>query len=866
MLDRLSQRLAGWRSVLAAFGLYQLLAIGLTLPAVARLSTALVGQLGSDAHENVWFIWWVREALLRNAASPALIGILNHPAGQYVPLALTQLPAFMLPAILSLWISPAVAYNLAMLLAPALNAAAMFVFAYDLTGRRLAAFWGGLLFGFSPAVWGHMTGGHLNIVWLVGFPVFAFFLRRLLLAAGWRNAAGTAFGALLASGHPNLPAYFLLPAALVLVGAHAGQLRHGHIRAALLAALALALVLLLPLYWPMLAANASVSATNTQVGGVVSQSVDLLSVFVPPPEHPLLRRSALATLAQNAVNTPYEAIGYAGYAALLSAAFGMWALRGQHALRPWLWLLLGAGVLMLGPLLKVSGHVLTIAVEGRAHSILLPYQALAQLPLFQWSRAPARFALTFHFALAVLGAYGVAQLLPRLRATVPAWLVVGALAAFSIGERLVALPFPLAPQLESPVLKTLAANCARDQRTVVNIPAEYTANYLGLYGQTVHHCPLLGGRVFRGVPAGETSLQFVDALLRPGPAQDIVDRPALEEVNGALAHYSVGYIHLQHLSEGYSEAQRNWLRSAFAEPAAAGDVEDLFVVAPAVPNGTRPVWALAPGQWTDAEQWGSAPARWVSGSARLYIFLHQPQRGHLVFTAIPGLQLHRMDLLVNGKVAGTYAVGDWAPYASPTLDLPAGANVIEFVDRSGTETIWGDLRCLGGTPLAGRFAPPVICDPHLKGARAVSFALQTVDFVPGAAPAPLAQFGAALHLMQTDWPTEVAAGAALPVMLAWQALQKPRADYTFFIHVEDAAGKLVAQYDGQPLANNFSTLQLNSAEHLSFHLAVPLPAGLPAGNYQLVLGVYASQTGTRLDTAQGTDGLLQLGAVRVRAP
>jgi len=866
MVDRLPQRPAGWRSVLAAFGFYQLLAMLLAMPAVAHLSTALMGQLGSDAHENVWFIWWVRESVLRNAASPAWIGVLNHPAGQYVPVALTQLPAFMLPAIFSLWVSPALAYNLAMLLAPALNAAAMFVFTFDLTERRLAAFWGGLLFGFSPAIWGHMSGGHLNLVWLVGFPVFAFFLRRLLLVARWRNAAGTALGALLACGHPNLPAYFLLPASLVLLWAHAGQLRHRSIRAALLAALAMALGLILPLYWPMLAASASVSATNAQVGGIVSQSEDVLSIFMPPPAHPLVRRSGLAALAQSVVSSPYESIAYAGYAALLSAAFGLWAMRGRPTLRPWLGLLLGAGVLMLGPLLKAGGQVLTLTVGGSAQSILLPYQALAQLPLFQWSRAPARFALTFHFALAVLGAYGVAQLLLRLRPTVPAWLVVGALAAFSIGERLVALPFPLTPHLATPVLNTLAGTCASSSRAVVNIPAEYTANYLGLYGQTVHHCPLLGGRVFRGVPDGETSLQFVDALLRPGPAQDIVNRPAQEEVNAALAHYSVGYIHLQHLAEGYSEAQRNWLRNAFAEPAAAGAVEDLFVVPPALPNGTRPVSALAPGQWTDAEQWGNAPARWISGRARLYIFLHQPQRGHLVFTSIPGLQLHRMDLLANGKVAGAYAVGDWAPYSSPTLDLPAGASVIEFVDRSGTETLWGDLRCVGGTPLAGRFSQAVICDPHLKGARAVSVALQNVDFVPGAAPAPLAQFGAVLQLMQTGWPSEISAGANLPVLLAWQALQTPDADYTFFIHMKDAAGKLVAQHDGQPLANNFSTLQMNAGEHLSFHLAVPVPASLPAGNYQLVLGVYAAQTGTRLDTAQGTDGLLQLGAVRVRAP
>ena len=334
----------------------------------------------------------------------------------------------------------------------------------------------------------------------------------------------------------------------------------------------------------------------------------------------------------------------------------------------------------------------------------------------------------------------------------------------------------------------------------------------------------------------------------------------------AQQHYAVGYVFLQHLGEGYSEDQRNWLRSTFGEPALAGDVESLFAATPAQTNGTMPVWALAPGQWSDAQQWGSAPARWFSGSARIYLFLPQPQRGHLAFTAIPGLQLHRVEMLVNGTAAAAYAIGDWAPYASPTLDLPAGVNVIEFADRSGTENLWGDLRCLGGTPLAGNFAADVACNPHLKGARAVSVALQAVKFVPGPAQPPLAQFGSELQLLNAAWPLEVSSGTDLQVLLGWQALQKPGADYTFFIHVKDAAGQLVAQHDGQPLANNFSTLQWHAGDQISFHLRVPLPAQLSAGNYHLVLGAYNAQTGTRLDTAQGTDGLLQLGAVRVRAP
>jgi hypothetical protein len=246
----------------------------------------------------------------------------------------------------------------------------------------------------------------------------------------------------------------------------------------------------------------------------------------------------------------------------------------------------------------------------------------------------------------------------------------------------------------------------------------------------------------------------------------------------------------------------------------------------------------------------------------LYLYLPSSQYGILRFTAIPAWQMRRLQLVVNGVPTAEYAVGDWASYTSPLLDLPAGLNVVDFVDLTGAERLWGDLRCVSGTTLAGPFPPGLECSPHQKGERQVSVALQAIDFVDSD-DMPLAQFGSEFKLLSVEMDSRARAGDTIRVALHWRALQIPQIDYTTFVHILDVAGHLVAQHDGQPFENNFSTKLWTSGLFVSYDLRVSLPLDTPAGIYSVIMGLYDSSNGERLPVNESPDNTLFIGRITV---
>ena len=68
-------------------------------------------------------------------------------------------------------------------------------------------------------------------------------------------------------------------------------------------------------------------------------------------------------------------------------------------------------------------------------------------------------------------------------------------------------------------------------------------------------------------------------------------------------------------------------------------------------------------------------------------------------------------------------------------------------------------------------------------------------------------------------------------------------DYTVFVHLVDAAGNRLAGADGQPPV---PTSQWARGEVVIDERVVPIPDGLPRGDYWLVVGLYRADTGERL--------------------
>ncbi len=89
-------------------------------------------------------------------------------------------------------------------------------------------------------------------------------------------------------------------------------------------------------------------------------------------------------------------------------------------------------------------------------------------------------------------------------------------------------------------------------------------------------------------------------------------------------------------------------------------------------------------------------------------------------------------------------------------------------------------------------------------------------------------------------------GRTINVTLYWQAQTRPTADYTVFLHLAAPSGPPYAQDDGQPREGTYPTSFWDVGEVVTETRTLRVPADLDPGDYQLVVGMYLLETGTRL--------------------
>ncbi len=108
---------------------------------------------------------------------------------------------------------------------------------------------------------------------------------------------------------------------------------------------------------------------------------------------------------------------------------------------------------------------------------------------------------------------------------------------------------------------------------------------------------------------------------------------------------------------------------------------------------------------------------------------------------------------------------------------------------------------------------------------------------------------------------------ALEVALWWEVDAPPAADLTFGVYLLDGGGALAAQQDG-PLIDYWSgdEVPLTALEPGRYYIdrrVIPLPPGLPPGEYTLALAVYHLADSVRLPVADAPDDLLRVMPVRL---
>jgi hypothetical protein len=113
-----------------------------------------------------------------------------------------------------------------------------------------------------------------------------------------------------------------------------------------------------------------------------------------------------------------------------------------------------------------------------------------------------------------------------------------------------------------------------------------------------------------------------------------------------------------------------------------------------------------------------------------------------------------------------------------------------------------------------------------------------------------AVFGDVLRLLGYDLHTTT---NQLTLTLHWQTLRQMDTSYKFFVHLVDVeSGELAAQADVIPHNWTYPTLWWEAGEVVSDEIVLPL-TDAPPGDYQLRVGIYHPDSGTRVSLTNGRE-------------
>jgi hypothetical protein len=410
---------------------------------------------GADPDIFVWnFAWWPHALL--HGQNPIVSHAVWAPDG--INLAwVTSVPGLaLLFAPVTLAFGPAVAYNLAAMLMPALAAFTAFLLCRHLT----RAFWpsvaGGYLFGFSSYMLGQLLGHmHMTAVFLV--PLVALAVVRFVQGELGPRGLAWRLGLLLALQFSfSTELYFTVTFALVVTAllayavVPAARARLRALPVPVLGGYALSAVLVSPLLWYAL--------TDFETGTVNSPkpySADVLNLVVPT-RLVSVGNGLAAGLVERFPGNDAERGAYLGVPMLIVLAWFLWRRRRTPAGRL-LGLALALGfALELGTALWIGGH----------RVVTLPWELVARLPLFN-NVLPVRFSLFVSLAAAVAVALWAAS------RDVPRWarLVLPLAAVLSLVPTLRQADWKLHPNRPAFFAQpTLLADCVPKGENVLVFP------------------------------------------------------------------------------------------------------------------------------------------------------------------------------------------------------------------------------------------------------------------------------------------------------------------------------------------------------------------------------------------------------------
>jgi len=481
---------------LLALALYFVLTLALTYPLVLRPASA--NRLDSpDALLNSWIVSWCLYQLPRDPLHLFDANIF-YPEKGALALSENLLTGALLASPAALFSrSPVLLFNVVLVAAFVSSGYAAFLLAYDLSGSRLAAALGGILFAFAPYRFAHIP--HLQLQLAFGIPLTLYFARRILEGrpglgpvAGLASSIPLTFGSSIyysIYGATVVPVVVLFELPLVQAGRRLGTLARLGLAAS--AGILATVPLALP-YWNKMSSGMERSletATEFEATGAdYVSSFSRLHGFLPKSSEPLFPGFVAIGLAAGALGAPSKE---------------------RRRTSVWIAVALVGIALSLGP----SLGLFSILFE-----VFPPYRAL---------RVPSRAGILFLLGVSMLAALG----LRRIRGRALRFALV-ALAAAECAS----VPLPL--RMEAPGLPPIYRNVEGlvGDGALLELPLpppeRFQDNAVYVYRSAIHRRSIVNG--YSGfVP--ETYRETYE-LLRTLPMREALTRLSGQGVRFVLAH------------------------------------------------------------------------------------------------------------------------------------------------------------------------------------------------------------------------------------------------------------------------------------------------------------------------------------------
>jgi hypothetical protein len=466
---------------------YLLVSLVVTWPMLTHLRGWVPGF--GDWGQNMWALWWTRYALLALGQSPFYTDYLFHPEG----VTLLFHPLDVSDGLLGIPIyglcGGDITYNLMIWLSFVLGGWGTYLLALYLTGHRGASFVAGLIFVMAPYHFLRIDLGHLNLSTIQWIPFYLLFVLKFMRTGRKQSAVlAILFLVLNALNSWYYVIYCGLTSLALIFWTTNQSLRSQFLPrlGRIVLVLTISIAILLPLLIPMF----SLLNTTTLIGehDPLRHSVDLYSFWVPGPPSTWATWFEDVWISYAAHDREPGASAYLGYTVILLALL---ALVGKRRRRQaiWWWIIaLGFALLAMGPHLQIDGQI---------YDIPMPYQVLSQfIPAFSITGIPGRFVVMTSLALAILAAYGLANLVDWLAAIGSRHSAVkfgiAVIAGFIIILEFLATPL----RLTSTNLDDFYTQIGADPEPYAILDIKWDADYL-LHAQTIHSKPLVGGWLAR---------------------------------------------------------------------------------------------------------------------------------------------------------------------------------------------------------------------------------------------------------------------------------------------------------------------------------------------------------------------------------